>query len=167
MRAFGAVLSGHGVTRLQNRPPPWHLVCPIHPLCPPHPHCHPTAISWGRSSHSANGSEGTKPPRRPDPISCNLLRAHQQRPPGNGGFPGTHSLSAPAELRPPGTDGLLPGQHWWHRWAPGAQRIAGNPTGICRMGKAQQRMGDPTWGVGKTHPANGRSQLGNGQSSAR
>lgn len=59
-------------------------VSPSIPCAPPHPHCHPTAISWGRSSHSANGSEGTKPPRRPDPISCNLLRAHQQRPPGNG-----------------------------------------------------------------------------------
>lgn len=44
MRAFGAVLSGHGVTRLQNRPPPWPLVCPHPSLVPPpspvSPHSH-------------------------------------------------------------------------------------------------------------------------------
>lgn len=44
MRAFGAVLSGHGVTRLQNRPPHGPSCVPIHPLCPPpsplSPHSH-------------------------------------------------------------------------------------------------------------------------------
>lgn len=106
-RPFGAVLSGHGVTRPQICPPRAPIPrVPSSPLSP-RPTAHPTAISRGCSCAraptqrmAAREQSGRDAWIQLAVIYCALISSARR---GIGSFPGTHSSSVPTELRPRGT----------------------------------------------------------------